>query len=157
MKKLIIGIAVIAIVLSATILFRDEYSDYVDDYNVNSRLRREENQDIVRVYQTKNDSFVYIVETEGYNPELILLVEVEQSEVKSLEIISHNETDDYGGYADNEWFLSRFLDKTVDKFELVKMKSDSKEQIVAVTGATFTSKAIVEAVNLCLENYGGLK
>ncbi len=158
MRKLIIGlVVVVVIIIGATILFEDEYSESVEDYNVTSRIRSEENEELVRVYQAENDSVVYIVETTGYNPGLVLLVQIEESKVKSLEILSHNETYDYGGYADNEWFLNRFIGKVVDKFELVKIRSESKNQVVAVTGATFTSQAIVDVINLCLETYGGLQ
>lgn len=40
------------------------------------------------------------------------------------------------------------------KLELVKRAAGKAEDIVAITGATYTSQAVVDAVNLCLKNYG---
>ena len=49
--------------------------------------------------------------------------------------------------------LGRFVGKAQVSLRLVKMAAQSKEEIVAITGATYTSKAIVDAVNMCLANY----
>jgi electron transport complex protein RnfG len=157
MKKILISVVALLIVVALFITFQDEYKTYVDDYNITSRLRDYEQGEILRVYSEKDGSNIFIVEKEGYNPGLLLLVQIKDSKVEVLKILQHNETHDYGGYADNEWFLSRFIGPIVDKFELVKIRSEADNEIVAVTGATFTSQAIVDAVNKCLEINGGLK
>lgn len=155
MKKYILAIILVTVIFAFVFFTKDEYQVYLEEYNNAKRLRNHENEDIQRVYQTRDGSIVYIIETDGYNPGLVILVEIKDSEVLLVDILEHNETEDYGGYAKNKWFLDRFKGPFSKGFELVKMKRESSNQIVAVTGATYTSKAIVDAVNLCLENYGG--
>ena len=153
MKKFLAVFLIVALGGALYLISQDEYLGFVS-MNV-TRMRNHEGDDFVRVYATKEDSRIYIIEAHGYNPGLMLMIEIDDEDIKALEILSHNETDKYGGYAEQEWFRSRFLGKYPDKFKLVKIRKEAPDEIVALTGATITTRAIIDAVNLCIENYGG--
>jgi|SRR6056297_1677018 len=157
MKRIVLGAVIVIIVTTFFVISQDDYKEYVNDYNIVSRLRDYESDEVLRVYKEEDGSNIFILEKEGYNPGILLLIQLKESKVEKLKILKHNETPDYGGYADNEWFLSRFIGPVVDKFKLVKIRSEADNEIVAVTGATYTSQAVVDAVNKCLEINGGLK
>ncbi len=153
MKKFLAVLLIVALGGALYLINQDEYLAFVD-MNV-TRMRKHEGDEFVRVYATKENSRIYIIDAQGYNPGLMLKVEIDDEDIKALEIISHNETDKYGGYAEQEWFRNRFLGEYPDKFELVKIRKEAPGEIVALTGATITTRAIIDAVNLCIENYGG--
>ena len=53
-----------------------------------------------------------------------------------------------------DWFERRFVGKKVGKkLELVKMAAQKPKEVVAVTGATVSSQAVVKGVNRALHNY----
>jgi Na+-translocating ferredoxin:NAD+ oxidoreductase RnfG subunit len=92
----------------------------------------------------------------GFNGmiKVLVLIDIPTGLIDRVHILEHHETDDYGGYVTEEWFLQRFAGKDAGtRLVLVKMAAESKEDIVAITGATYTSQAVVDAVNLCLKNY----
>lgn len=73
-------------------------------------------------------------------------------------MISHQETEDYGGYLTREWFLDRFIGKSSTyQLKMVKIIDNKPDEIVAITGASKTSKAVVDGVNLALENFNKIK
>jgi len=62
--------------------------------------------------------------------------------VKSVKIISHSETPGIGSKIEEENFLSQFSGKTLED---LKLRSDGGK-IDAITGATISSKAVVDIV-----------
>ncbi len=93
---------------------------------------------------------------QGFNDtiKVLVLIDIPTGLTEGVHILEHHETDDYGGYVTEEWFLQRFAGKDAGtRLVLVKMAAKSKDDIVAITGATYTSQAVVDAVNMCLINY----
>ena len=93
---------------------------------------------------------------QGFNDtiKVLVLIDIPTGLTDGIHILEHHETDDYGGYVTEEWFLRRFAGQDIGtSLALVKMAAKSKEEIVAITGATYTSQAVVDAVNMCLINY----
>lgn len=89
---------------------------------------------------------------------LMISIDIETDTIHEVSIIEHYETEDYGGYVSDKWFLDRFKDKDVMiPLESVVMINKKDNQIVAITGATITSQAVVNSVNLCMKNYNKLK
>ncbi|MGF7058492.1 FMN-binding protein [Brassicibacter mesophilus] len=139
------------------------YSSYdLDDkYENVSRLKQYENRDIIRVYKAlntinENEEIVQIVRVKGYKGtiKLITSIDMDLDEVTDIQILSHNETEAYGGYITEEWFLDRFNNKNADRqLKTVKIIAERPNEIVAVTGATISSEAVVNGVNLSLANY----
>jgi len=94
----------------------------------------------------------YIIPTEnpGYEGTLHVLVAVATDcTVIDYQITAHKETPGLGDKAANEPFRKQFWGKTIDKLVVVKDPSKT-DNIMAMTGATITSKAVTEAVKKAL-------
>jgi electron transport complex protein RnfG len=74
--------------------------------------------------------------------------------VQGMEILVLNETAGLGSKAGDESFKSQFAGKQVDKFEYTKTGATEENQIDAISGATITTSAVVDAMNsgLCFIN-----
>lgn len=110
---------------------------------------------IYRQYNMTSTSVGFIVGTMGYEEEMLVYVELEyisdnSIKVNQVDILYENETDGYGDYVVESWFLDRFKQEIRSKLSLVKRKKTENNQIIAITGATITSEAIVRAVNDCM-------
>jgi Na+-translocating ferredoxin:NAD+ oxidoreductase RnfG subunit len=93
---------------------------------------------------------------QGFNDVIRVLVMIDATTgiTEKVQVLEHYETEDYGGYVTEDWFLGRFAGKdTGIRLRLKKKAAEGQEDIVAITGATYTSQAVVDAVNLCLDNY----
>jgi len=138
---------------------------YVEELSVDGetirRLGTYEGGGITAVYIIQNGeggarAVIQAAEAQGFNDtiRILVLTNVQTGLTERVEVLEHNETEDYGGYVTEEWFLGRFVGKDAEtSLRLVKMAVKSKEDIVAITGATYTSQAIVDSVNMCLINY----
>ncbi len=76
-----------------------------------------------------------------------------------IDILSSSETPGLGARASEPEFKDQFAGKTVDSFEVTKSAAASDSEIEAISGATITSSAVVNAVNAgivfgsyCVEN-----
>jgi len=127
----------------------DEYEIYS---NGGIRIHSYEVGDIVRVY-IKDQQMIQIVDTTAYHDHLIYAVTIESGEIRDVTIISHQETEDYGDYIETDWFVDRLLLKCNELLEVVKLSKKAPNQVVAITGATITSQALVNGINECIENY----
>jgi electron transport complex protein RnfG len=88
--------------------------------------------------------------TEAYNGGMMLLLDydIESEKLLSLEVLKHQETYNYGGYATEEWFTQRFAEKSVARdLKVVKLAAREPQDIAVITGATITTAAIVDGVN----------
>ncbi len=86
------------------------------------------------------------VATEGYGGTITLLIGVDVSGAcVGVEILSHTETPGLGANATQETFKQQYIGKVPP---LATVKGVAKDnEIVAITGATITSRAVTEAVN----------
>lgn len=92
---------------------------------------------------------------------MYITIDFSDNRIEDFIITSQNESENYGEYIEEEWFQKRFLGKNALKeLVLVKMAAQKPEEVVGVTGATQSSKAVVEGVNIAFHNYleirGGL-
>jgi len=83
----------------------------------------------------------------------LLTLEPDLSRIINIEIIKHNETPGLGGRISEKWFKDQFKGKTIlsgDKvrtFELIPEDETGNDlQIRQVTGATLSSKAVVDII-----------
>ncbi|MDE6659041.1 MAG: FMN-binding protein, partial [Eubacterium sp.] len=79
--------------------------------------------------------------------------------VKSFEIVSSNETEGYGAKANEPDYAKQFAGLKADKITSVPSGANKdNNEIDAIAGATFTTKAVSSAVNEAIkyyqENYG---
>lgn len=94
--------------------------------------------------------YVFTTESKGYGGAVQIMVGVTMDKkVAGVEILSIDETPGLGMNAKNESFLTQFIDKTIG-VSVVK-NNPSGNQIQALTGATITSNAVTDAINLALE------
>ena len=99
--------------------------------------------------------YVFETTTKGYGGAVSVMTAVNtDGTVKSVAILDvSNETPGLGQNAQKENFYSQYEGKKIDII-LVKNSADSKNnEVDALTGATITSKAVTEAVNLALEQF----
>jgi len=142
-------VILICLVLLVGMHTGDEYEIYSND---GIRIHSYEVGDIVRVY-IKDQHMIQIVDTTAYHDHLIYTVTIESGEISDVTIISHQETEDYGDYIETDWFIDRLLLKCNEPLEVVKLSKKAPNQVVAITGATITSQAVVNGINECIENY----
>lgn len=127
------------------------------------RISKYESETIYGVYHligTNSEEIIQLVKQKGFvdKIDMMVIIDCKENQIKEIKILEHNESEDYGGFLTKEWFLERFKDKsTAEALRVVKMSAKDESQIVAITGATITSKAVVDGVNLCMNNYHRIK
>lgn len=102
---------------------------------------------------TEQTGYVFTVSSSGYGGEIKLTVGVDNDgAVTGLTILSINETPGLGMNAKKDSFISQFIGKS-GKLSVVKNQTPGDSEILAITSATVTSKAVTTAVNNALELY----
>lgn len=103
--------------------------------------------------------FVFITSGAGYggagSVQLMTGVDA-QGRVSGLKILALNETPGLGMNAKKPDFINQFLDKS-GELTVVKNKEPDSGEILAMTSATVTSKAVTSAVNDALKLYEQVK
>ncbi|MGD0282743.1 MAG: RnfABCDGE type electron transport complex subunit G [Dissulfurispiraceae bacterium] len=94
----------------------------------------------------KGDNIIgYIVESfgKGYSSYIDTLIAVDKDfKVQRINIIHHAETPGLGDEIESDSFKGQFKDKDMDHLKVVK--TDTKEFIQAISGATISSRAVTE-------------
>ncbi|MBR4879961.1 MAG: RnfABCDGE type electron transport complex subunit G [Clostridia bacterium] len=98
-----------------------------------------------------------LVSTQGFGGEIKMMVGVANNgRVLGVSIINLSETPGLGTKAaDSEW-LNQFVLKT-SPYKVVKGKAEAANEVVAVTSATVTSKAVTAGVEAAIAFAGGLQ
>lgn len=93
--------------------------------------------------------YVFTVTTmEGYGGAITLSMGVtNEGTLNGIEILSISETAGLGMKADTEEFKNQFAGKTVAQFSYSKTGAGTEYEIDALSGATITTNAMVNAVN----------
>ena len=93
--------------------------------------------------------YVVVVTTqEGYGGAITLsLGYTLDGTVNGIELLSMNETAGLGAKASGKEFKSQFAEKKVTEFAYTKTGAKSDNEIDALSGATITTRAVVNAVN----------
>ena len=98
-----------------------------------------------------------VTTSEGYGGDITLTVGIRSDRtVNGISILSINETAGLGMHAE-KGLKPQFEGKQVDHFTYTKMGAQTEDEIDAISGATITTNAFVNAVNCCLEYYGEMK
>ena len=91
--------------------------------------------------------YVFIRAAKGYGGDVKAIVGIDASgAIVGISVDAPSETPGLGSNVEKEGFLSQFLNKQEGAFVL-------KENVTAQTGATYSSKAVVEAVNMALDAF----
>jgi electron transport complex protein RnfG len=102
----------------------------------------------------------YIATTagKGYSSHILMLVSIDtELKIRDMKILHHGETPGLGDQVeDRALFLDQFKGKGLS--QLVLVKSETKENIQAISGATISSRAVTngtkDAVQTLVEKYG---
>ena len=94
---------------------------------------------------------------EGYGGDITISMGVDESgTVRGVEILKISETAGLGMKATTKAFRDQFADKSVTQFSYTKTGAGSDFEIDAISGATITTKAVVNAVNYGLAFYADI-
>lgn len=111
---------------------------------------------VKRAYEVDGTVKAYVVSCVGYNGPIDLLAAMnsEEDTLIGIKILEHEESMDYAGHIEEDWFLNRFKNTLVSKYlNLVVLDKENPEDIIQVTGATVSSQAVVNAVNSAIGAY----
>lgn len=128
------------------------------DYTIKS-INGIEDKEVVKIYELYNGNDRLICQeimTKGYVGEIKTLIYIDANtrSISDLAVLHHSETMDYGGYVTEDWFLGRYIGKKVDMpLRTVIMSAKKDDEVVAITGATITTNAITDAVNIAMRNF----
>lgn len=97
--------------------------------------------------------YVFKTVTKGYGGAIEVIVGVDiHGKVTGIKMGSNNETPGLGSKASEGPFKSQLVNiMPKEKLQVVKAKKTKVEEIEAISGATITSKAVVEAVQASLD------
>lgn len=99
---------------------------------------------------------IFEVKTLGYGGFILLKVGLENDlKIRKIKIKEHSETPGLGSKITQESFLNQFIGKTKEDLYLKKDRVEGK--IDAITGATISSRAVVDGVRKLLEKVEGEK
>jgi len=94
----------------------------------------------------------------GYGGDVKLVIGVtNDGTLTGMKVIEHSETAGLGAKCEGEAFRSQFSGIKAESIEYTKTGRSADNEIDAISGATYTTKAVVQAVNAGLElAYGAL-
>jgi len=93
----------------------------------------------------KTLAFLVLTHQKGFDGHIKMFVAVSpESKVLGYKVLSHRETPGLGDAAFKPKFASQFTGRGIENMELVKIQEEGK--ILAITGATITSRAVTTAV-----------
>lgn len=112
--------------------------------------------EVVSAFKALNgsDTIGYIITaaSSGYGGRLEVMVGINaDGSVRSVQMTAHEETPGLGSNANNNSFKEQFCVNPPEDFYVVKSGKSSEAQILALSGATITSRAVTNAVNAAYE------
>lgn len=108
---------------------------------------------LVSVYQADTGGYVFEVESQGYAGLVRLMVGIDSTGVVGVQIVSHSETDGIGTNALTEDYLASFAGTATDTGVTIEDATGDATHVDGVSGATFTSTAVIEDVNIAIQAY----
>lgn len=103
--------------------------------------------------------YVFQTESKGYGGTVQVMTGIDMDgNVTGVVILNHNETPGLGANADKETFRGQYEQPVkCGGFAVVKNRPASEGEVEALTGATITTQAVTDAVNLAIEQYEAMK
>lgn len=104
------------------------------------------------------DGYVFTTVAKGYGGEISVMTGISSNgKISGVTVLSHNETPGLGANTAKEEFTSQYKDNDAEKGVSVTKSTPKAGEIVAVTSATISSRAVTSAVNEALELYKQIK
>jgi electron transport complex protein RnfG len=81
--------------------------------------------------------------------EMVIAIDKDFQQIMGLDVLSSSETPGFGDRIKSDWYRAQFAGAPADRLTLVKVADPALKdaQIVALTGATVSSQAVVDTVN----------
>ena len=97
--------------------------------------------------------YAIIGEGDGFQGKISLLIALDSKaeEILGIDILESKETPGLGAKIDEDFFKVKFKKKKAEKLNVVKGKAEKENDIEAITGATISSRAVVNIVNNYVE------
>ena len=114
------------------------------DYSVYKRIDKDKN---VLGYATFYKGPGLWGDISGY-----IAVNNDLTKIMGIEFLSHSETPGLGGRIDEPWFKDQFKGIDISKKQALSFKSGDKGEVDAITGATTTSRAVLDLVNTTIKS-----
>lgn len=114
------------------------------------------NGELKNVFQGGEQYIIHCCGEGGYGGNIELLVNIENNLIKKIAIYAAEETPGLGTKAYTDSYLGQFYNKDlieIQKFALTKNINPQTKEIKAVTGASKSSGAVVNAVNVAITWY----
>lgn len=105
--------------------------------------------EISQARNSNNDFIGYVmtVTTKGYKNMILAIGYSLDGSVQGIETLTLKESPGLGSKAAEPEFKNLFANKKVDQFEVTKTKATADNQIDVISGATYTTKGVVNGVN----------
>ncbi|WP_129596845.1 RnfABCDGE type electron transport complex subunit G [Anaerophilus nitritogenes] len=142
--------------LQANILARQTVLSDATDFEEVDQSEFEGYENIIEVYKGMKDGEVvgYTVKTnpKGYGGEVEVMVGITgDSVISGVNIGNHQETPGLGAKADGE-FKDQYKEKSVEnELKVIKAGAPKDNEVMAISGATITSKAVNTGVNSAIK------
>ena len=108
-------------------------------------------------YVTDAGDYVFDVQSAGYHGDVELMIGIaSDGTVAGIQIVSEDETDGIGTNALTEDYFGTFTGLTAEGTLTVEEPGSGETQVDGVSGATFTSTAVVTDLNIAFEAYAQL-
>ncbi len=131
----------------------NEFKD-LTEYVIYWNAKRSGGAEIVSAFEVydKNNEFigvvVSVVSHNGYGGDITLSLGVDtEGVITGMKVTSMSETSGLGANCTDENWQAQFKDKDADILTYTKKGAEKPDEIDALTGATITTKAVLEAVN----------
>ena len=108
-------------------------------------------------YVTDAGDYVFDVQSAGYHGDVELMIGIaSDGTVAGIQIVSEDETDGIGTNALTEDYFGTFTGLAAEGTLTVEKPGSGETQVDGVSGATFTSTAVVTDLNIAFEAYAQL-
>ncbi|OUO19563.1 FMN-binding domain-containing protein [Collinsella sp. An307] len=108
-------------------------------------------------YVTDAGDYVFDVQSAGYHGDVELMIGIaSDGTVAGIQIVSEDETDGIGTNALTEDYFGTFTGLAAEGTLTVEEPGSGETQVDGVSGATFTSTAVVTDLNIAFEAYAQL-
>ena len=109
------------------------------------------------VWQADTGEYVFDCSAEGYHGDVELMVGItSDGKVAGIQVVAEDETDGIGTNALTDDFFGAFADLAATGTLTVDEAGSGETHVDGVSGATFTSKAVIGCLNIAFEAYAQL-
>ena len=117
-------------------------------------------KEIMQVQSSDGKSLGYLVvgERRGYGGQVPVMIAISNEGIISgVRVLSNEETPGLGKKVEGSAFLQQFFLKPADRKFALSAQSGQDQQVDAISGATISSRAVTEAVNIAVLTYTQLE